>query len=154
MAKIKKGPDVSYVCYVSDADDYVFMPTLSLHPNWVVGVNSNNAVLCYDSPAQRKASELRMRKDAFNARLDSGEHLHPQQDPYTRRSFEIDDYARFGFGRVEFVRIPRELPPGVIPVYHNYDPFANFHPDDGVEIQMRGGISQRRLKSSPLELIL
>jgi hypothetical protein len=145
MAKIKKGPDISYVCYVSDADDYVFMPTLRLDPNWVVGVNSKDVVLWHDSPARRK-------KDAFNARQERGELT--QQDVYTRPSFEINDHARFGFGYVEFVRIPRELPPGEVPVYHNYDNRANFHPDDGVEIKMRGGISENRIKSSTLDIIL
>jgi len=157
MAKIKKGTDVSYVCYLPDADDaadYLFMPTLRLHPNYVVGVNSHCAVYWRQSPATRRMDEYRTRRDAFNARLDAGEHLHPQQVIRKLYSFEIDDYARFGFGYATFVRIPRELSPGEIPVHHNYDYKANFHPDDGVEVEMRGGISQRRVNSSALELVL
>jgi hypothetical protein len=62
--------------------------------------------------------------------------LYPQQDTRKFYSFVINEYGRFTFGEAIFTRIPRELPPGEVLVVHNYNHFADFHPDDGVEIEM------------------
>lgn len=150
MAKPIKCPDTQLKCFVAGPEDYVFIPLQHLHPDYVVGTDADKPVYINDSPDYRKSIQQSDAAEEFKRRVDNGEHLYPQPDPYKNSpSFAVNDRVRFGFGDVRFVRIEQ---PGDIRVYQHYNDNRNFRPDDGVEIIFRG--SRLGLRTSPLSVLL
>jgi len=138
-----KSPDRGLVCWIPTPDDYHFIPTRHLNPDYVAGV-----------PAFRKQVQRNAARHAFEKRLEAGEHLYPQpQQPKKLRSFGITDRGMFNFGYVSFDRVPRERPTGIARGCHVHN-LANIYPDDELIIDLCARVDPKGFNSCTLNIIL